>query len=47
MDQSEASAPVVRKVLVLSVFHGLANRLRTVAAGAALAEVLDRELHVE
>ena len=36
-----------RRVLVLSVFHGLANRLRTVAAGAALAEALDRDLHVD
>ena len=33
-------------VMVLSVFHGLANRLRAVAAGAALAEELGRELHL-
>lgn len=33
-------------VLVLSVFHGLANRMRAVAAGAALAKELGRELHL-
>ena len=32
--------------LVLSVYHGLGNRLRTVAAAAALSEELGRELHI-
>eukprot|EP01047_Picozoa_sp_COSAG01_P061411 COSAG01_NODE_7668_length_3106_cov_5.011307_2_plen_351_part_00 len=34
------------RILVLSVFHGLGNRLRTVAAGQQLARELGRELHV-
>jgi hypothetical protein len=38
--------PPPPRILVLSVFHGLGNRLRTVAAGAALAASLDRELHL-
>jgi hypothetical protein len=32
---------------VLSVFHGLANRLRAVAGGVALARELNRELHLD
>ena len=35
-----------RGVLVVSVYHGFGNRIRTVAAAAALAEEVGRDLHV-
>ena len=43
---ASAAASSTRKILVLWVYHGLANRLRTVAAVAALAADLGRELHL-
>lgn len=43
---ASAAASSTRKILVLWVYHGLANRLRTVAAVATLAAELGRELHL-